>query len=50
MEYRSGRALSSVPMLGKIRMNGVIVISDKYDEAYSRDGINLLWRTAAQCQ
>ncbi|MBD3341573.1 MAG: hypothetical protein GF353_20885 [Candidatus Lokiarchaeota archaeon] len=26
----------------------LLVISDKYDEAYSRDDINLLWRTAAR--
>jgi predicted nucleotidyltransferase len=26
----------------------VIVISDKYDETYSREDINVLWRTAAR--
>jgi predicted nucleotidyltransferase len=26
----------------------LLVISDKYDEAYSREDINILWRTAAR--
>lgn len=26
----------------------LIIISDKYDKAYSREDINLLWRTAAR--